>query len=70
MSAKVRHAVIDAAQLEEAFGPTQRQWYSWVEHKALPEDCYFRSGRALWFIRANVERWLGLNHNSTQHEES
>jgi hypothetical protein len=69
MNAKEPPAIIDAAQAE-AYGPSRREWYSWVQHRAIPNDCYFRSGRSIWFIRARLEGWLGVNANGTRPKDA
>lgn len=62
-------AIITVAEAAALIGRTRREVYSWVARRAIPEDCYFRSGRALWFIRLRLVHWAGLPRNGREHPE-
>lgn len=53
--------ILSVGEASQLIGKPQRTLYSWVQHKAIPSDCYFRSGRSILFVRVKLERWLGLN---------
>jgi hypothetical protein len=59
-------AIVSVADAAAVLGVTKRQLYSWVSRGAVPADCHFRSGRAVWFIRARLCDWAGIGEGGTK----